>query len=81
MLYNSETISNALQEAYGNVKNVSIFFGILYASRVSDSTGTYWIVEGLKSSVNNGYIIIRTYGGNITEHRYLLSSGEWNWVS
>lgn len=81
MLYNSETISNALQEAYGKVRNVSIFFGILYASRVSGSTGTYWTVEGLKSSENNGYIIIRTYGGDITEHRYLLSSGAWNWVS
>ena len=81
MLYNSETISTALQEAYGNVKNVSNFFGILYASRVSGSMGTYWTVEGLKSSTNNGYIIIRTYGGDITEHRYLLSSGAWNWVS
>ena len=81
ILYNSETISNALQEAYGNVKNVSNFSGILYASRVSGSTGTYLTIEGLKSSANNGYIIIRTYGGDITEHRYLLSSGAWNWVS
>lgn len=81
ILYNSETISNALQKAYGNVKNVSNFSGILYASRVSGSTGTYWTIEGLKSSANNGYIIIRTYGGDITEHRYLLSSGAWNWVS
>lgn len=80
MLYDSEEITSALQEAYASATSRSIILGVLYASRSSTSAGTYWTIMGIKSSGNYGYLSITTYGTNETEHKCEIVQGVWTWV-